>query len=1060
MKLRRLDLLAFGSLRDVTLELDAVEPCLNVVYGPNEAGKSTALRALTGLFYGIAANTKDAHTIDPDKLRVGAELCDAAGRTLQVVRRKGRKDTLLAHDGRPLAAAEAAWITGGIAESTFHSLFGLSFESLHSGAEELLGSSGDLGQSLFSAAFGGGRVRRVLEQLEDEAAALWKRRGQLQQLNAALKLYEAAKRKSRDDGVKSATILEQQAAKERAQAECERLSAELQALRAQRAELERARRVLPLLTKQRALQDERRELGDVPLLSSDAPRERRQAEAARRDAQLRLETAQAEQQRLERELGELQADVQQALTEVPASRIEALRDRLSGYRRSVRALPAKREAWQRAQAEVERVQKQLQLPDFEAFGSIERLRLPKPLEARAREMLRAGMQLRARLSELRRAAADKRDQLERLQQKFWQLWGLVPEAPLLARAALPSEAACAEFEQAAAELNQQQLLLERKRAETDEQLERNRRERDALRGEGAPPSEAELIELRTTRDATWARLRQWLEAPAPGAQGVGLFEQAAQLSEQADAVADRLWREAGRVSAAAKLSAEHASLERTLAKLASEQRELDARREHRARAWSAHFQSAGLPERSLRETRSLLHAQTALLLQSEEVERELAAIERDVVAESEAERQWTQAWQALTGQLGLDASTGAAELEALLEARSELLTRHDAASKLADEVQALERELEEFGAQTARLCSQHLPELAGAEPELAAERLIETHRKTHAALSRVQQLRARLSEQQRTAQAAQLQLTAAERSLATLMQAANVTDLPALEAAELRSARAQEVLAEQHALLRELAVASDGHDPEAVANAVACSLDELRARVLELDEKVEQLDEQRQRATHEVARCEEGLAVVHRNHAAGDAAAEAAAHLEQVRALTQRYVRVQLASNVLKREIERYRERHRAPVLQVAAEMFQRLTLGAYSGLDVEYGADDEPVLVCVRADDKHVSVPALSTGTRDQLYLALRLASIEHLSAHKEPMPLILDDILVHFDDERARAALSLLADFAATTQVLFFTHHRRLCELATGAIAPERVRVQQLPYTRPAATLAVLRA
>jgi uncharacterized protein YhaN len=131
----------------------------------------------------------------------------------------------------------------------------------------------------------------------------------------------------------------------------------------------------------------------------------------------------------------------------------------------------------------------------------------------------------------------------------------------------------------------------------------------------------------------------------------------------------------------------------------------------------------------------------------------------------------------------------------------------------------------------------------------------------------------------------------------------------------------------------------------------------------------------------------------------------------------------------------------------VAADLFRQLTVHAYTGLDVDYGEHDEPVLVCLRADGTRLGVTALSTGTRDQLYLALRLASIQHLAAHKEPMPLILDDILVHFDDERARAALLTLANFAATTQVLFFTHHRRLCELARDALPAERVRIHDLP-------------
>jgi uncharacterized protein YhaN len=60
--------------------------------------------------------------------------------------------------------------------------------------------------------------------------------------------------------------------------------------------------------------------------------------------------------------------------------------------------------------------------------------------------------------------------------------------------------------------------------------------------------------------------------------------------------------------------------------------------------------------------------------------------------------------------------------------------------------------------------------------------------------------------------------------------------------------------------------------------------------------------------------------------------------------------------------------------------------------------------------------------------------------------MPLVLDDILIHFDDDRARAALSVLGHVADTTQVLFFTHHARLVELAQQAIPREHLQVCDL--------------
>ncbi len=87
-----------------------------------------------------------------------------------------------------------------------------------------------------------------------------------------------------------------------------------------------------------------------------------------------------------------------------------------------------------------------------------------------------------------------------------------------------------------------------------------------------------------------------------------------------------------------------------------------------------------------------------------------------------------------------------------------------------------------------------------------------------------------------------------------------------------------------------------------------------------------------------------------------------------------------------------------------------------------------------------------MSDGTRDHLSLSLRLASLEKYLETSEPMPFVVDDILVNFHDQRAAATLGALAELSKKTQVLFFTHHGRLVELAQGLDETDRVRVINL--------------
>jgi uncharacterized protein YhaN len=124
-----------------------------------------------------------------------------------------------------------------------------------------------------------------------------------------------------------------------------------------------------------------------------------------------------------------------------------------------------------------------------------------------------------------------------------------------------------------------------------------------------------------------------------------------------------------------------------------------------------------------------------------------------------------------------------------------------------------------------------------------------------------------------------------------------------------------------------------------------------------------------------------------------------------------------------------------AGLLDAASLHFARLTRGMFTR--VEFKDAQRKELVVVRAGagvESTLDPQALSDGTRDQLWLALRLALIEpHLSAKR--LPLVLDDILVHFDPARTTAALEALAEIARHTQVILFTHHPHVVELAHAA-------------------------
>ncbi|MFM8857802.1 MAG: ATP-binding protein, partial [Actinomycetota bacterium] len=137
------------------------------------------------------------------------------------------------------------------------------------------------------------------------------------------------------------------------------------------------------------------------------------------------------------------------------------------------------------------------------------------------------------------------------------------------------------------------------------------------------------------------------------------------------------------------------------------------------------------------------------------------------------------------------------------------------------------------------------------------------------------------------------------------------------------------------------------------------------------------------------------------------------------------------------------------PLLEQAGKILDALTGGRWVALDAE---DDGTTrkLVVIRSDAERCGTGDLSEGTVDQAFLALRLAAVAELHAERiasgEPaLPLVLDDVLMTFDEVRTQRALEVLAHLTPGLQVIVFTHHQFVgdaaaeCEWATVSRLPE---------------------
>lgn len=176
MRLNRLDLTRYGKFTNRSIDFGAPtpgKPDLHIVYGPNEAGKSTALAAFLDLLFGIETRSRYNFLHPHNTMRIDG-LLEIGGATHELARVKRSRDTLLDGSGAPIAEALLAGQLGGIDRDSYRAMFSLDDDTLEQGGESILASKGDLGQLLFSASAGLADLSRSLAGLRGEADAIYR----------------------------------------------------------------------------------------------------------------------------------------------------------------------------------------------------------------------------------------------------------------------------------------------------------------------------------------------------------------------------------------------------------------------------------------------------------------------------------------------------------------------------------------------------------------------------------------------------------------------------------------------------------------------------------------------------------------------------------------------------------------------------------------------------------------------------------------------------------------------------------------------------------------------
>ncbi len=1147
MRLLALDLLRYGHLSDVRIDLPAAAP-LTVVLGANEAGKSTALSAIGDALFGFPDRSPFAFLHPGTALRVGFEVEARDGRRAVFIRRKGRRDTLLDADGTSVPEEALLRLMGGADRKLFETAYGLDGTALRDGAAALLGSGGEAGESLL-AGMGLPHLRAALKRLDEEAKALHGDGRGHRALSVAAEAWGEARRQAEEAAIRPKEWAEAEAALADIRARIEADTRQAAALAAEAARLQRLRRVLPILAPLARQRQDLAMVADAPRLPADAAQRLAAGqEALRRGAEdARREAAEAERLRAERD------------AIAPDAAVLALQDRID-------ALAAQRVAMAEAERDLPGVLRQVEAyraAVAEAAGAIggdrppEALRdaLPSPAARdRAQRLIRRRTEYATALrsaEEALRDATRKRDlaaaqhaasppppppgplkraiEAAQAEGKVEQEW-LAAERALAAAtaqataalAALPlwqgdaaalaacplplrpvADAAASRLDATAAALDAARRAAASLAAEVaalEEEVEH------LARGETVP-TRAVIAAARARRDAAWAEIRagagdaplfeslrdeadRLADARADDAQRVNDYaakqarlallrtrqeeaaaaiEAAAREASAAEAGWVALWAPAGIVPAAPAAMAEWRRAREEVLRLlalaaeAASRRDALADRRDRARDALRPLLPGAAPDAPLaallaRALDALEAAEDAAAAHRRLADRLAQAADQVAEAESrlragrEALAAFEPEWGAAAQDLALAEGSGAEAVEAALGAWTRIAEAARAWRGDEARVAAMQAALAAFGQEAAALGA-----AAGEAPDaaaLVAARLARRLAAARLATGTVAELAKRIGEREAAAAEALARQEAARTALAELAAQAGAADIPALEEA-IRRAVARDAIATAIAGLEaELLRQGDGLAEETLrAEAEAIEPDEAEARIAAIEaeqaalrQRLTGLGAARQEAESRRAALEAGRdAVAH--------AQEARHHLAEARHAAERYARLHLARSLLQAGIERIRQESQGPLLRAASAHFAALTEGRYAGLVVDEDEARRTLIRARRGDGSECPVEGLSEGTRDQLFLALRVAAVEAQAARAEPLPFIADDLLATFDDRRASAGLALLAGLGATVQTILFTHHAHLAALAARLPG---VVVRELPAPegmRPAA-------
>ncbi|MFZ4434036.1 MAG: AAA family ATPase [Microthrixaceae bacterium] len=1009
MRISSIHLESFGQFTDRTVELGHPTGGLRIVVGPNEAGKSTLLWALRVALFGTNTNLTAGQPTSAMRLSFDYDDGDSAG----TIRRVGQSRPSRG-DGTPLDDSELADLVN-IDKALFGQLFTINHDELRRYGEPLLQADGGIGELVFGAALGGHRVKELRDELAKRVDELFRQSARTKELNVAINAVVEADT-SRNGAVFTA---ERWASSweeiDELTTRIDELGTKRERLLAGASRLDRITTIRPQLVRRAGLEADRQQLTVAGPVPSDQLAEQlgealdQHTEASDRLEQINLRIAE-----LRDEQAQIPTD-RRALT--AAAAISALAEEIAVYRTS--------------EAEVKSLTPKVAAAS--ALADAEQLRAVMTSVAPLAEIADT---LAQRASDLAGAEAGAHAEATRLGVTSSSLDAVlsldVPALSVIESHRVAWSDLDRERKAAAKRLKTAERELASAESTVDE-LERGQRV-------------ATVDDIRSARKARNSAMkkvrRHLLRGPrddGPGAEELAdkLDDTVATADAEADTVIDDTDRAARVLAARGETDRLRSQRDAAHADTVALAEQLDTQ----IAAWTELWVGVTGGPASPDEMREWRDDWTALCSAISEARTNGAALTSDRDTITEATDKLRRALEASGNPAASDA-----DFLGLLDSARRLIEEHDAADHDRSTLSLATGKLARLDGEIDAL----LPilddtTLRGDRAISALDQLREQHAMDDANAQRLsRELDERMDE---TAGPTRL-LEQAEGTLGEIAEQlrvrpdalADVHDrIEQLAGITAQLDQLDEDLLESTGIAVEQLV--DEADQAGPPDAVQVRRDQLKIEAQQVDDERDRLVQERERLTLDVQSATSGSDAT----AAAEAVESALAHLG---ATTQTYVRTALAKAVLDQVVEFTGGGGQDMLIDQASRIFADLTDGEFSGIGMQ-DVNTRTVATAIRSGPSGgvpVFVPSLSDGTQDQLWLSFRLAGIfEHVTS-SGPIPVVIDDLLVNFDDNRAGRALGVLAELAEFTQVIVTTHHPHLVDIARATVGADKVMVSEL--------------